>query len=188
MCRAVLRMLTGDSSSHISITQGCIILVNISPQSIPAALEIVILQLLCHGLVFKCCEDCLTCHVPPSVALYNYSMTLTVTWICLAVSGTSRKYFRGPRGIGFLYARKQCTRRTQANDHVDHVQSIGKQLLTGGWEPSMIDIHAARWVTADAYRLLDSAERYEQYEVNFAAKVSGDWSLTVVAAGACSEI
>jgi hypothetical protein len=35
----------------------------------------------------------------------------------------------------------------------------------------MIDIHGAEWLGPELYRLVESAERYEQYEVNFAAKV-----------------
>jgi hypothetical protein len=35
----------------------------------------------------------------------------------------------------------------------------------------MIDIHGAEWLSADSYRLVDSAEQYEQYECSFAAKV-----------------
>lgn len=35
----------------------------------------------------------------------------------------------------------------------------------------MLDIHGALWQGPSTYSLVDSAERYEQYELNFAAKV-----------------
>lgn len=81
-------------------------------------------------------------------------------------AGTSRKYLRGPRGIGFLYARNcHIAGRTDSSS-----SSSGKDMA--GWEPAMIDIHGAEWLGPDSYRLVDSAEQYEQYELNFASKVS----------------
>jgi hypothetical protein len=39
------------------------------------------------------------------------------------------------------------------------------------WEPATIDIHGAKWTGQGSYALYDGAVRYEQYEVNMAAKV-----------------
>ena len=37
-------------------------------------------------------------------------------------------------------------------------------------EPATLDIHGARWTATDAYELVPTAERYEQYEISLAAK------------------
>jgi hypothetical protein len=37
----------------------------------------------------------------------------------------------------------------------------------------MIDIHGAEWRGRDSYSLVAGAARYEQYELNTAAKVGG---------------
>ncbi|KAF6262168.1 aminotransferase class V [Scenedesmus sp. NREL 46B-D3] len=68
---------------------------------------------------------------------------------CDFLTGTSRKYFRGPRGIGFLSSSSSSM---------------------AGWEPAMIDIHGAHWTGKDSYTFYDGAVRYEQYEVSMAAK------------------
>lgn len=39
-------------------------------------------------------------------------------------------------------------------------------------EPAMVDIHGAVWNSPEDYELVPSAERYEVYEMSFAAKVS----------------
>lgn len=46
----------------------------------------------------------------------------------------------------------------------------------------MIDIHGAEWLGPGSYRLVDSAECYEQYEVSFAAKVRCQWLPDMLAA------
>lgn len=38
-------------------------------------------------------------------------------------------------------------------------------------EPAMVDIHGAVWSSPESYELVPSAERYEVYEMSFAAKV-----------------
>eukprot|EP00879_Flechtneria_rotunda_P013191 GHRR01013776.1.p1 GENE.GHRR01013776.1~~GHRR01013776.1.p1 ORF type:complete len:440 (+),score=145.36 GHRR01013776.1:194-1513(+) len=86
---------------------------------------------------------------------------------CDFLTGTSRKFLRGPRGIGFLYARKATTANTLATNS----SSMSSAAATAAWEPAIIDIHGASWTGPGSYELVESAERYEQYEVNMAAKV-----------------
>ncbi len=78
-------------------------------------------------------------------------MPLDVTRIqCDMLSATSRKYLRGPRGMGFLYVRKA---------------------VIGQLEPPLLDLHAAEWVSRDAYTIRGDARRFENWETNFAAKL-----------------
>ncbi len=67
---------------------------------------------------------------------------------CDFLSATGRKYLRGPRGSGFLYASETMRERL---------------------EPPFIDLHGATWVDRDHYRLQPDARRYENWEFNYAA-------------------
>lgn len=69
---------------------------------------------------------------------------------CDMLSATSRKYLRGPRGVGFLYVR----------------QAVLQTL-----EPPLLDLHAATWVASDRYELDPTAKRFENWESNIAAKL-----------------
>lgn len=69
---------------------------------------------------------------------------------CDFLCATGRKYLRGPRGTGFLYARKKIL------DHCD---------------PPFIDLHAAKWVADNEYVVRPDARRFETWEQNIAAKI-----------------
>lgn len=68
---------------------------------------------------------------------------------CDFLSGTGRKYLRGPRGSGFLYA---------------------AHTAAAALEPATLDNTGATWTDAGSYTLRDSARRFERYEMSFAAK------------------
>ena len=69
---------------------------------------------------------------------------------CHVLSGTGRKFLRGPRGTGFLYVSREI---------IDHI------------EPPFIDLHAATWTGADSYELAEGAKRFENYESYVAGRV-----------------
>ncbi len=66
---------------------------------------------------------------------------------CDFLSATGRKFLRGPRGTGFLYA------RTSILDRVT---------------PSQPDHHGADWSSADDYTFADGARRFEYWEYSHA--------------------
>jgi selenocysteine lyase/cysteine desulfurase len=67
---------------------------------------------------------------------------------CDYLSVTARKFLRGPRGIGFMYASDEALAR---GDH-----------------PLFVDMRGARWVDVDRYELVDSAQRFEDWEFPYA--------------------
>lgn len=69
---------------------------------------------------------------------------------CDFLCATGRKYLRGPRGTGFLYARSS---------------------ILSQYEPPFIDLHAARWISDNEYQLRTDARRFETWEQNIAAKI-----------------
>ncbi|WP_051951736.1 aminotransferase class V-fold PLP-dependent enzyme [Actinacidiphila yeochonensis] len=69
---------------------------------------------------------------------------------CDLLSGTGRKYLRGPRGTGFLYASPR----------------VREEL-----EPPFLDLHSASWTSSDSYVVRADARRFETWEGNFAGKI-----------------
>jgi len=67
---------------------------------------------------------------------------------CDFLSGTARKFLRGPRGAGFLY--------------------IAPRLLEAGWEPLFPDLRGADWVAEDLYQPAMDARRFESWEFAWA--------------------
>jgi selenocysteine lyase/cysteine desulfurase len=63
---------------------------------------------------------------------------------CDYLSVTARKFLRGPRGIGFMYASDKALAR---GDH-----------------PLFVDMRGAKWVDVDRYELVDGAQRFEDWE------------------------
>jgi cysteine desulfurase / selenocysteine lyase len=81
---------------------------------------------------------------------------------CDFLSATGRKFLRGPRGTGLLYARRETT----AEVH-----------------PALIDLHAAEWISRDGYRLRADARRFESWESSVACRLglgaAADYALGV---------
>jgi len=83
---------------------------------------------------------------------------------CDFLAATSRKFVRGPRGVGLLYARADTT---------DHL------------EPAFVDLRSATWTSRHDYRVAPGARRFEAFEISTAAKIgfgvaldyAGRWGL-----------
>ncbi len=69
---------------------------------------------------------------------------------CDVLSGTGRKFLRGPRGTGFLYVR----------------QAIIDQL-----DPPFVDLLSAKWTEADRFEFAGGAKRFENWESFVAGRV-----------------
>jgi selenocysteine lyase/cysteine desulfurase len=67
---------------------------------------------------------------------------------CDFLSGTARKFLRGPRGAGFLYASDRA--------------------LEEGLEPLFIDMRGADWTLDDLYQPSPDARRFETWEFAYA--------------------
>ena len=78
-------------------------------------------------------------------------MALDVRTIgCDILTGTGRKFLRGPRGTGFLYVRK------------GYLNEI---------DPPFIDLHSATWTGPDTYTLDPTAKRFENWESFTAGRI-----------------
>lgn len=69
---------------------------------------------------------------------------------CDFLCGTGRKYLRGPRGTGFLYARKS---------RLDELV------------PAVVDLHSVQWKSPMEYELSPDAIRFENFERDIAAMI-----------------
>ncbi len=69
---------------------------------------------------------------------------------CDMLSATARKFLRGPRGVGFLYVRRNMIERL---------------------DPVCLNDHAADWIADDDFRIRSDARRFETQECNFAGRI-----------------
>jgi selenocysteine lyase/cysteine desulfurase len=69
---------------------------------------------------------------------------------CDILSGTGRKFLRGPRGTGFLYVRRG---------------------LIEELEPPLLDMRAADWQPDGTYTIRSDARRFENWETYYAGKI-----------------
>ena len=67
---------------------------------------------------------------------------------CDYFAATSRKFLRGPRGIGFLY--------------------VADRALAAGAHPLLVDMHGATWTDPDRFTLAPDARRFESWEIAYA--------------------
>jgi len=68
---------------------------------------------------------------------------------CDFLSFTGRKFLRGPRGTGALYAKAR----------------------SAAGQPALIDMHSATWTDRSSYDVRSDARRFENFESNVAAKI-----------------
>ncbi|HWM05254.1 MAG TPA: aminotransferase class V-fold PLP-dependent enzyme [Actinophytocola sp.] len=66
------------------------------------------------------------------------------------ISGTGRKWLRGPRGTGFLFVRKEVLARLR---------------------PRQVDLHSGTWQAPDKYELRDDARVFELWEASIADRL-----------------
>lgn len=70
---------------------------------------------------------------------------------CDMLTGSGRKYLRGPRGTGFMYVRQST-----------------QDFL----EPATVDLHSASWTRRESFTFRDDARRYENFEHFVAGKIA----------------
>jgi len=69
---------------------------------------------------------------------------------CDVLTGTGRKFLRGPRGTGFMYVRKAFI------EHLD---------------PPFVDLHSATWTADNQFEFVSSAKRFENWESFCAGRI-----------------
>lgn len=69
---------------------------------------------------------------------------------CTVLTGTGRKYLRGPRGTGFLYMQRELIPQV---------------------EPLLLDLRSATWTGPDTYEVRADARRFETWEADAAARI-----------------
>ncbi len=69
---------------------------------------------------------------------------------CDILTGTGRKFLRGPRGTGFLYINKNILEKL---------------------EPPFIDLYSASWVSKNNYKFRDDAKKFENWESYIAGRI-----------------
>ena len=67
---------------------------------------------------------------------------------CDYLTAATRKFLRGPRGLGFLY--------------------VSDRMLNVGAHPLLVDMHGATWTDSDAFELAPDARRFETWEFAYA--------------------
>jgi selenocysteine lyase/cysteine desulfurase len=67
---------------------------------------------------------------------------------CDYLAAATRKFMRGPRGVGFLY--------------------VSDRALASGAYPLTVDMHGADWTEPEAFALKPDARRFEQWEISHA--------------------
>ena len=70
---------------------------------------------------------------------------------CDALTGTGRKFLRGPRGTGFLYMKRE----------------LAEQI-----EPAFVDLQSASLTSDNSYKLAPGARRFESWERNVAGQIA----------------
>ncbi|WP_083264679.1 aminotransferase class V-fold PLP-dependent enzyme [Pseudohongiella acticola] len=70
---------------------------------------------------------------------------------CDMLTGSGRKYLRGPRGTGFMYVRQST------QDYL---------------EPPSADLQSASWTRKDSFKFRDDARRFENWEHYVAGKIA----------------
>jgi selenocysteine lyase/cysteine desulfurase len=69
------------------------------------------------------------------------------------LAAATRKFLRGPRGVGFLY--------------------VSDRALEAGAYPLTVDMRGADWTEAEAFALKPDARRFEQWEISHALVLGG---------------
>lgn len=69
---------------------------------------------------------------------------------CHILSGTGRKFLRGPRGTGFLYVSNE---------------------IISTLDPPFIDLHSATWTDESTFELASTARRFENWESYVAGRI-----------------